>query len=67
MKNTSYQSEATQFINTLLTKPGNHQQQMQLRSTWWDKDFIDEQEQQEYAQAKVPHQAYSYFSYSKQK
>ena len=65
MKNTSYKSEAMEFIRTLLNKPGNHEQQMKLRSTWWDKDDIDQQEQQEYAQSAVKNHSYVYFSYPK--
>ncbi len=65
MQNTKYQSEAMQFIYTLLQKPGNHEQQMQLRNTWWDKEFIDSDEQQAYAESEVKHDSYVYFSYPK--
>ncbi|MDD3266506.1 MAG: DUF3460 family protein [Burkholderiales bacterium] len=63
MKNTKYQSEATQFINTLLNKPGNHEHQMELRNTWWDKEFIDLEEQKSYAESEVKNDGYVYFSY----
>lgn len=65
MKNTSYKSEAMQFINTLLNKPGNHEKQMKLRSTWWDTDFINQDEQKSYAESEVKNDGYVYFSYDK--
>ncbi len=65
MKNTSYKSEAMEFIRTLLNKPGTHEQQIKLRSTWWDKGDIDQQEQQEYTQSTVKNHGYVYFSYPK--
>jgi hypothetical protein len=61
--NRSYQSEQMQFINTLLEKPGNHEHQMELRSTWWDKGFIDSDEQVAYAESEIKHDAYVYFTY----
>lgn len=63
MKNTAYKSEAMQFINTLLEKTGNHEHQMQLRNTWWDKDFIDQEEQKTNHESEVRHSSYVYFSY----
>ena len=63
MKNVSYVSDATLFINELLSKPGNHEQQMKLRSTWWDKDFVDQEEQENYAESELKKDAYVYFSY----
>ncbi len=67
MKNTKYTSEAMNFINTLLNQPGLHQEQMKLRSTWWDKDFIDQDEQKAYAESEVKHDGYVYFSYPQSK
>lgn len=67
MKNRSYKSEAMEFINTLLSKPGNHEEQMKLRSTWWDKEFINQEEQDSYAQSEVKHDSYVYFSYPTKK
>lgn len=67
MKNTSYVSAATQFLNTLLAKPEIKKQQAKLRKTWWDTDFIDPQEQKAYHAAQVKAEAYVYFSYPKQK
>lgn len=63
MKNTSYISEATLFLNSLLSQEPIHQQQQQLRHTWWDKEFIDQEEQQSYAQNSVKANAYAYFTY----
>lgn len=63
MKNTAYKSEAMQFINTLLETPNNHEHQMQLRNTWWDKGFIDQEEQKSNHESEVKHTSYVYFSY----
>ncbi len=67
MKNTKYTSEAMNFINTLLNQPGLHQEQMKLRRTWWDKDFIDQDEQKAYAESEVKYDGYVYFSYPQSK
>ena len=67
MKDTKYTSEATNFINGLLNKPGNHEQQMKLRSTWWDTKFRDQDEMKREAVSEVKHDAYVYFSYNKNK
>ena len=63
MANKSYTSDSMNFINTLLNQPGNHEQQMKLRSTWWDTDFVDQNEQQINEDSKLKPQAYVYFSY----
>jgi hypothetical protein len=63
MQKTKYTSDAMNFINTLLQQPGNHEKQMQLRSTWWDKEFVDQQEQKSYAESAVKNEAYTYFHY----
>ncbi|MBX9597950.1 MAG: DUF3460 family protein [Burkholderiales bacterium] len=67
MKNTKYVSEATTFINGLLNKPGNHEQQMKLRSTWWDTAFRDQDEVKHAAESEVKHDGYVYFSYKQNK
>ena len=63
MANKAYKSEAMDFIKTLLEKPGNHEQQMKLRSTWWDKGFINQDEQEVNRESSIKSQAYVYFSY----
>lgn len=63
MANKAYKSEAMDFIKTLLDKPGNHEQQMKLRSTWWEKDFMDQDEQRINSESNIKSQAYVYFSY----
>ena len=67
MANKAYKSEAMDFIKTLLEKPGNHEQQMKLRSTWWDKGFIDQDEQRINSESNIKPQAYVYFSYQTNK
>lgn len=67
MKNTKYVSEATNFINELLNKLGNHEQQMKLRSTWWDTEFRDQDEMKHAAESEVKHDAYVYFTYHQNK
>lgn len=63
MVNRSYQSDTMQFINTLLNKPGNHEQQMKLRSTWWDKDAAEVEFEQQLEKSEIKHDAYVYFTY----
>lgn len=58
-------SEVDNFINNLLQKkPQIKATQKQLRSTWWDKDFIDNEEQQTYKDSQAPKHGYAYFDYS---
>ena len=63
MKNTKYTSEAMNFINTLLNQAGSQEERLELRSTWWDRDFIDIAEQKAYHNSEVKHDSYVYFSY----
>lgn len=63
MKNTKYTSEATNFLNTLFKKPGNYEERLNLRNTWWDKGSINLDEQESYEKAEVKSEAYPYFSY----
>ena len=71
MKDTSYVSEATEFINSMLNQPEIQAKQMQLRRTWWHNDnndnngFLDLDQQQEFAQASLKSDAYTYFTYHK--
>lgn len=65
MKNRKYESEAMLFLRTLLNKPGSHEERMKLRATWWDKEAIDQEEQQTYHESEVKHDSYVYFSYPK--
>jgi hypothetical protein len=67
MKDTSYESESMQFIKSMLKKPGMRETQMRLRGTWWDKEPLDLDQQQEFAQAALKHDPYAYFSYPSQK
>lgn len=63
MKNTTYTSEAMNFINLLLNRPDNHEKQMELRKTWWDRGFIDQEEQASYKASELKNDAYTYFTY----
>jgi len=67
MKNTKYVSEPTEFIKSLLTKPEIRKDQQKMRSTWWDKGFIDQEEQETYHESEVKHDGYVYFSYPSDK
>lgn len=61
-KNTKYVSEATTFIRGLLEKqPGLVQKQKELRSTWWDTNGIDEEEQRSYIDSASPLHGYAYY------
>ncbi|MDQ5920457.1 MAG: hypothetical protein QG673_513 [Pseudomonadota bacterium] len=63
--NREYVSETDEFINNLLKqKPELKIKQQILRSTWWDTDFINAEEQQEYAQGTVLRPGYVYFNYT---
>lgn len=63
MKNTKYVSEATEFLRGLINKPEIREDQHKMRSTWWDKGFIDQEEQENYAKDEIKHDGYVYFSY----
>lgn len=65
MKNRSYKSEAMDFIRTLLDKSGNHEEQMKLRSTWWDKDEVNLDEIKQNEESAIKNNGYVYFSYPK--
>lgn len=63
--NRRYVSEADEFIAGLLKqKPELKQKQKELRSTWWDKDFVDLGEQKTYSESSAPKHGYAYFDYS---
>ena len=63
--NRRFVSEVDTFINNLLQKkPQIKETQKRLRSTWWDKDFIDNEEQQIYKDSSTPKHGYAYFDYS---
>ena len=60
-----YISEIDEFINNLLIKnPKLKQQQKELRNTWWDRNYIDQQEQGAYQENAAPKYGYTYFDYS---
>ena len=60
-----YVSETDTFISNLLAqKPEIKQKQQCLRHTWWDKNFIDQAEQKNFAQSSTPKHGYAYFDYS---
>lgn len=64
-KDTKYISETDKFISQLLKdKPELVKTQKELRSTWWDKDFIDPSEQKAYEDNSAPKHGYAYFDYS---
>ncbi len=63
-KDTKYISDITNFIRSLYkTDPQIYPKQVKLRDTWWDKSFIDDDEQQSYAKNKVKLDGYAYYSY----
>ncbi len=65
-KNTNYVSDTTKFINELLNKnPQLTNKQKSLRSTWWDKNFIDLEEQKDFKESDIPQNGYVYFTYKK--
>ena len=60
-KNTTYVSEATQFIREMLkNNPELTEGQRKARATWWDKT-LDREAQRRYQQSKVPQAGYAYF------
>ncbi len=64
-KNTAYVSEATNFINEMLkSKPELRKKQKDLRETWWDVGFRDQEEEKIEAQTTLPHDSYAYYSYN---
>lgn len=63
MKNTKYVSEPTEFLKTLLAKPEIRESQKKMRSTWWDKGFIDQEEQETFTTDEIKHDGYVYFNY----
>ncbi|MBP9743399.1 MAG: DUF3460 family protein [Burkholderiales bacterium] len=63
--NRTYISDADEFIADLLKKkPELEHKQQELRNTWWDKDFIDPEEQRKFKKNTVPIHGYVYFDYS---
>ncbi|MFN7095048.1 MAG: DUF3460 family protein [Burkholderiales bacterium] len=63
-KDTNYVSDTTKFISSLFDKdPALHHKQDQLRSTWWDKGFIDQEEKADFKQSEVKRDGYAYYSY----
>lgn len=67
MKDTEYVSDPGKFINIMIDNPKIHEHQMQLRGTWWDKGFIDLDEQKTYAESEVDQDPYAYFTYHRNK
>lgn len=64
-KETKYVSDTDKFIaNLLQERPDLINKQKDLRSTWWDRGFIDQAEQQNYAESEAPKHGYAYFDYS---
>jgi hypothetical protein len=62
----NYVSEIDGFLTELLNKnPQLKDKQKKLRSTWWDRQFIDPNEQKEYQQNSITVSQYPYFDYSK--
>ncbi|HMT02072.1 MAG TPA: DUF3460 family protein [Burkholderiales bacterium] len=65
-KNTNYVSDTTKFINELLNKnPQLKKKQKILRNTWWDKNFIDLDEQKDFKESDLPQNGYVYFTYKR--
>ncbi|MCX8514162.1 MAG: DUF3460 family protein [Burkholderiales bacterium] len=63
--NKKYVSEIDNFItNFIQQNPEIKQKQKILRQTWWDQDFIDQDEMLEYKNSSAPRPAYSYFEYT---
>ncbi len=61
-KNTKYVSDATKFIQGLLNKrPELLVKQKELRSTWWDTNGIDEEEEKSYKNSADPLHGYAYY------
>jgi hypothetical protein len=56
-----YESEATQFIRSLLQqRPELVEKQRQARATWWDKQ-LDLDEQRRFREAKLATPSYAYY------
>ncbi len=63
-KDTTYVSDIDQFITKFLQeKPELIDKQKTLRNTWWDRGFIDQEEQESYSQSEVSKPGYVYFDY----
>jgi hypothetical protein len=61
----NFVSETDTFISDLLKKrPEIKTKQHQLRNTWWDRDFVDNAEQESYKKSAAPKHGYAYFDYS---
>ena len=61
----NFTSDIDKFLNEMLEKkPQIKSNQKVLRSTWWDKDFVDNEEQQTYKDSSAPKHGYAYFDYS---
>jgi hypothetical protein len=61
-KNTKYVSDATNFLREMIKdKPELKNKQKELRSTWWDRDDIDQAELKSYKDSDVPVHGYSYY------
>ena len=63
MKNTAYESESMQFLRTLLNKKGNREKQQQLRQTWWEKNYLEIEEENNLNKENLRQDGYVYFSY----
>ena len=64
----NFVSDVDKFISNLLhKKPQIKAKQKELRSTWWDKEFVDNEEQQTYKESALPKHGYAYFDYSSDK
>lgn len=60
--NKKYVSDATLFLRQMLKdKPELREKQKELRSTWWDHDDIDPEEQKKYKESSVSPNGYSYY------
>lgn len=64
MKKTTYISDIDNFIHGLLEQnPELITKQQKLRQTWWDKDEVNLEQQENYNKSEVKAGAYVYFSY----
>jgi hypothetical protein len=63
--NKKYVSEIDNFISNFINQnPEIKNKQKTLRQTWWDQDFIDQDEVKAYKNSAAPRPGYSYFEYS---
>jgi hypothetical protein len=62
-KQTEYVSEFTNFIQNLYGKnPALFQKQQELLNTWWNKDFM-EKEDEELVKTRLKPDPYPYYTY----